>query len=132
MSSEYDQKTTKATVSRNMGFCVGCLDVTTCTTDDYPQFNYFRLSSGVEPKMKPSPTLVMHDCPLWDLDLPWRVNVAGRRLEEKERLFWDGITQFKCVFRIVPTNSHDLFTCTCERCHSYRERQKWKTDKGRP
>ena len=74
----------------------------------------------------------MHDCPSWDLDLAWRVNVAGRRFEEKERLLWDGITQFKCVFRIVSTNGHDLFTCTCKRCHSYRERQKWKPDKGWP
>jgi hypothetical protein len=101
-----------------MGFCVGCLDVTTRTSNDQTQFNYTRVSSEAEPKMRGSPTLVMYDCSSWDLDLARRVNVAGRRLEEKERLFWDGITQFTSVFRIVSTNSHDLFTRTCERCHS--------------
>jgi len=64
---------------------------------------------------------MMYDCPSWYFDLSRRVNVAGRRLEEKEGLFRDGITQFTCVLRIVTTNSHYLLACACERSHGYEE-----------
>lgn len=97
-----------------MGFRVGCLDVTTWTSNDHPQFNYIRLSAGAVPEMRVAPTLMVHDCPSRYFDLSRRVNIAGRRFEEKEGLFWDSITQFTRVFRIVSTNSHYLFTRACE------------------
>jgi hypothetical protein len=93
-----------------MGFCVGCLDVTACTSNDHPQFDYVRLSVGAELEMRLPPTLMVYDCRSWYFYLPRRVHIAGGRLEEKEGLFWDGITQFTRVLRIVSPNSHYLFT----------------------
>lgn len=100
-----------------MGFCVDCLDVTTSMSNDHSQLDCLCLSMGVELEMRLCSTLVMYDCPSWYFDLSRRVNVAGRRLEEKERVFWDGITQFACVFRIVSANSHYFFARACKRSH---------------
>ena len=41
-------------------------------------------------------------------DVTSRRHVAGRRLDEEERLLWDFVVQFLGVFCIIPAYGHDL------------------------